>query len=219
MKLFSHARAFLVLFTCFFFVGFWAAIYFEKGSMVLWLNEHHSPLLDGFFVFTTQMGEGLFFVTLLIALLWKRFGDTLFVALTWLISGLSVQLLKRTAFTDYPRPSKYFENLDLHFVEGVEMANWMSFPSGHTATAFAMFLAVAIIFNRPVLSILMFAGAVMVAISRVYLTQHFLGDVVAGAAIGVSFALIIHCFFQNSATIKSANWLNRSFRKKQNNDG
>ncbi len=57
-----------------------------------------------------------------------------------------------------------------------------SFPSGHSATAFAAATAVAIVSPRlrwPALAI-----AAAVAISRVYLRVHFPLDILAGAALG-----------------------------------
>ncbi|HHZ81664.1 MAG TPA: phosphatase PAP2 family protein, partial [Flavobacteriales bacterium] len=201
------------LFTISFFIGLGFIVCCEKGTAVIWLNENHVHSLDSFFAFSTQLGEGLFFLLVVIALLWRRFGDSLVVAVAWLSTGLTVQLLKRTAFTEYARPVKYFEAIDLNLVEGVEMARWMSFPSGHTATAFAMFLALSIIFNKPVFSVLFFLGASIVGISRVYLAQHFFVDVVTGAAVGVTFTVVINWFLRNSVWVTRADWLNRSFRK------
>jgi undecaprenyl-diphosphatase len=57
-----------------------------------------------------------------------------------------------------------------------------SFPSGHSATAFAAATAVAILCPRMRPWALAIAAAV--ALSRVYLRVHFPLDVVAGAAVG-----------------------------------
>jgi undecaprenyl-diphosphatase len=57
-----------------------------------------------------------------------------------------------------------------------------SFPSGHSATAFAAATAVAIL--CPKLRPAALAIAAAVAVSRVYLRVHFPLDVVAGAALG-----------------------------------
>jgi undecaprenyl-diphosphatase len=59
-----------------------------------------------------------------------------------------------------------------------------SFPSGHSATAFAAATAVAIL--SPRLRPLALGVAAAVAVSRVYLRVHFPLDVVAGAALGVA---------------------------------
>ena len=62
-------------------------------------------------------------------------------------------------------------------------AGFISFPSGHSVTAFAL----AFVLSRayPRYASLFYGLAVLVAISRVYLAKHFPSDVVAGAAIGI----------------------------------
>jgi membrane-associated phospholipid phosphatase len=64
-----------------------------------------------------------------------------------------------------------------------------SFPSGHTATAFAG--AVVLAMFHPKLRLPALALACAVGFSRVYLGVHFLADVVAGAALGVLIGLAV----------------------------
>jgi diacylglycerol kinase family enzyme len=61
-----------------------------------------------------------------------------------------------------------------------------SFPSGHSASAFAFATAVAA--ERPRLRVPLFALAGSVAVSRVYTGVHYPGDVVAGSMIGIAVA-------------------------------
>ena len=64
------------------------------------------------------------------------------------------------------------------------MPDSASFPSGHTATAFAAAVAVALIYprlGRPLLAL-----AVVVGISRVYLGMHYALDVTAGMVLGIA---------------------------------
>lgn len=59
-----------------------------------------------------------------------------------------------------------------------------SFPSGHSATAFAVAVAVGLVHPRlrgPLLAL-----AAVVALSRVYLGVHYVFDVVAGTLLGVA---------------------------------
>lgn len=57
-----------------------------------------------------------------------------------------------------------------------------SFPSGHTITAFAVAIPLAL-FYASLLPILLFC-AFSIAISRILLGMHFLSDVVVGASVG-----------------------------------
>lgn len=66
-----------------------------------------------------------------------------------------------------------------------------SFPSGHTAVAFAVFTGLYIILNKRKY-IWVFAVPVLVAISRLALGVHTVYDVVAGASLGLVTALIYY---------------------------
>lgn len=62
-----------------------------------------------------------------------------------------------------------------------------SMPSGHTAAAFAM--AVALSWRWPRATAIWFATAAGVGVSRVLLDRHFLSDVVLGALLGTAVAV------------------------------
>jgi membrane-associated phospholipid phosphatase len=65
-----------------------------------------------------------------------------------------------------------------------------SFPSGHTLSAFALYGFLAFSSkNKTVSTVLLLALAVLVAISRVYLLQHFLQDILMGSVLGVGLAI------------------------------
>lgn len=92
-------------------------------------------------------------------------------------AGAATMILKNVV--GRPRPyTNSVENEPLSF----SGAN-SSFPSGHTATAFA--LASVLAEEYPKYKYLFYGGAVLVGISRIYLDMHYASDVVAGAAIGL----------------------------------
>lgn len=161
----------------------------DHGDAVLWANAHHGPVLNPLFKWITYLGDGYFFaiITLLFLILKRRIG--LIMLLMGLAQTVVSFFLKRIVFKGQPRPKTYFENIEqvsLHFVEGVKVHGYHSFPSGHTLTAFALATFLACYFQRPIISLLLLIAACMAGFSRVYLAQHFLIDVCAGSLLGIA---------------------------------
>ncbi|HZS84727.1 MAG TPA: phosphatase PAP2 family protein [Stellaceae bacterium] len=101
----------------------------------------------------------------------------LFVAVA--ASGLVVDLVKITA--GRTRPKLLFLDGSAGFTGWSLQADHWSFPSGHTATAVAVALVAMAIWPRLRVPAVLFA--LLVAASRVIITQHYLSDVVMGAFI------------------------------------
>jgi undecaprenyl-diphosphatase len=80
-------------------------------------------------------------------------------------------------------------------VIGRKPGTW-SFPSGHAAGAFAG----AWLINRkyPKLSLLRYFIASLVGFSRIYLGDHYPGDVASGSLIGMLFAMVFNRIFRGS---------------------
>ena len=74
----------------------------------------------------------------------------------------------------------------------------LSFPSGHTTTAFAVAVLVSPLLPRN-WRILALAWAVVVAVARLYYGEHNILDVVAGAAMGTMFAVALWYLILNRA--------------------
>lgn len=85
-----------------------------------------------------------------------------------------------------PRPRIVFDaSVYNNFIEGVTVSGHHSFPSGHTATAFALVFTIILLIKSKATKWLVLFLAFGVAYSRIYLGQHFLSDVLAGAFIGI----------------------------------
>lgn len=143
---------------------------------------------DPFFQYFTHVGDGLFAVALVVVLLLlRRFAMAFVTFFGYAVSGLLAQLLKHL-FSEW-RPAPFFQQrgISIHAVDGVDLLqSATSFPSGHTATAWALASAWVLMSawwqRRWALAFVM-AG--LVAYSRIYLGQHFLQDVLMGSVLGV----------------------------------
>jgi membrane-associated phospholipid phosphatase len=171
---------------------------FGKTVCFISLNAYHSFWLNVFFINFTFVGDGIFAVCLvaLVFFYFKKKQLALSLLYSFLISGIVAQIIKN--LVGAPRPKLFFEaGQYLYFIDGVTHANNASFPSGHTATAFAIATVFALMLKNKNWQIPIFFAAVLVGYSRIYLAQHFLIDVVIGAFIGTvsgvfSYHLALH---------------------------
>ncbi|UCS95701.1 phosphatase PAP2 family protein [Echinicola marina] len=197
------------IFYYFFIVFLIGAIFLSrpKGAVELLINQHHFLWADIFFSTVTHLGDGLVFLAVFPVLLMYRYSFALLCSLNAAIHMLIALLMKKLIFPHAPRPLEYFKDVDLVQVAGVTMHHWHSFPSGHTATAFALTSMVSMVFpKRHFFQVLMLLIAVLVGFSRVYLMQHFMGDVLVGSFLGLSSALLSRCLvvrYFNSKVFKS----------------
>ena len=74
------------------------------------------------------------------------------------------------------------------FCSIVRASDEFSFPSGHTSASFCLATTTGIIFGGPFIALYLWACAV--GLSRVLLGVHFPGDILAGALMGSSIAVL-----------------------------
>ena len=87
---------------------------------------------------------------------------------------------------DRPRPFMVLEN-----VNSLDpMAYGTSFPSTHTAFAFAIAFVFVVNSKKPIYKILWFVYAVLIAVSRIWLGVHYPLDVLEGALIGIALGML-----------------------------
>jgi len=181
----------------------------EKANLHLWVISFNSPIADVFFRYITFVGDWIPYAAVA-GLLFYKYRMAIFVLVSQLATGLVSIIIKQT--WNEPRPVLYFKehfpNIQLHQIAGEHMHSSHSFPSGHTITAFSFFLALSFFTKRPSLHFLYFILALLVGYSRVYLSQHFTIDVLAGSLIGVSVTMLCKYYFDK----KPLKWADGSLR-------
>ncbi|MEQ9186764.1 MAG: phosphatase PAP2 family protein [Cryomorphaceae bacterium] len=180
-------RSFLLPFAVWVVVGAGVIILSDQEELHVAINQLNHPMLDVLFKYGTHLGDGLFgaFIVLLGFIYKLRYGLIGLLGLAG--SGGLTQVLKRLVFGDHVRPSLALQHMgDLHFVEGITLHAHHSFPSGHATAAFATFLFLALIAKNQSLAFICFLIGLLVAFSRVYISQHFFEDIYVGSIIGTS---------------------------------
>lgn len=148
----------------------------------------HTPLLNRFFYGITFIftGAAAWYGLMAGISVWRP-------RLGWRIALESViPLVAATSLVEYPikryfRRRRPFISIIQAIVIGMKPGSW-SFPSGHSAGAFAG----AWLFTQyfPRWRAFFYTIASLVAFSRVYLGDHYPADVVSGSALGTLFAMI-----------------------------
>lgn len=160
-----------------FLLGSWIA---GKNELFLILNGDGGTAADFLFQYITHLGDGAIFIPLLLWVIWKKRNHWKLVVLSALFSSLITQGAKQFLFHGAPRPTKAITDGFIHQVAGVEVHQINSFPSGHTATAFAVYLILLFIYPNKRWLYFGVTVASLIAYSRVYLAQHFPLDVGGG---------------------------------------
>lgn len=166
-------------------------IFISKPDGFLYINQFHSKFFDYFFILFTNLGNGLFVIGLMVfMLIRKKFGWSLQIGISFLVSGLLVQVFKHLVYS--PRPKSYFGSQVIHCINGVTGTGSSSFPSGHTTTIFALTALLALYVPGRRSGFFFFMIAALTGFSRIYLSQHFPIDVLAGSAFGVLTSMAVY---------------------------
>ena len=169
---------------------------FSAKDIFFQLNTIHTLYLDTFFQNYTLLGDGVFSIAVfLILLLAERALLAMQVITGYLLSGIISQVLKRLIHA--PRPHAIIQNTEYpYFIDGFTHTGMTSFPSGHTTSVFALAVLLALNTRDKRRSLIYLVTAVITGYSRIYLGQHFLADVVAGALIGTLSALVVYWYLR-----------------------
>jgi membrane-associated phospholipid phosphatase len=160
--------------------------YFGKIPVFLFLNNDGGVLIDQFFKWATWGAEGWVWIPFFAIVFGWFKKDAKLIVLNFLLSTLFTQIPKRFIWDTISRPIASGIPLnEIHTVPGVVMHAWNSFPSGHTATAFTLFLLTIYLFPTKWVFAIGAIFALICAYSRVYLGQHFPMDLGGGILVAV----------------------------------
>lgn len=166
------------------------AILVPYSDEVLFFNDFRYEPINSAFRFLTHCGEEWAYIGFGLAVLFLKRGFAVLIALTGFLALPSMYLLKDAAGVD--RPITYFEKraaiAQPVLVPSVDLNRGQtSFPSGHSMASFALYSLLTLMaghkYKRWGLAFAMLA--ILVGISRIFLVQHFLADVLAGALLGL----------------------------------
>lgn len=147
------------------------------------IEQYRNPLLTKFFAVITVLGDKRVLLSMLIiSFLWMLYIKEGLVAIHWLVMGIfvsaSIFIIKE--LVDFPRPFSLFNQDSLP-----------AFPSGHAALSIAI-LGLLTYLSTSVKQMkngfiygLFITLVVLIILSRLYLSSHWVTDVIGGILLGL----------------------------------
>jgi len=170
-------------------------------NILLWINQGWAhPWLDIFFSWISAKAT---FSFPLLALIWLvlgyKFGRNgwllgFLVILTAALGDAIGNILKHTI--QHPRPClEFYDVIRMPYKDDPRcLSSETGMPSNHALNFFATFCFLSFFIRTKSVIIASLILATLVAISRVYLAQHFPSQVLAGALIGICIGLSLAFF-------------------------
>ena len=181
-------------------------LFYSRAEIYFTVNRLYYSAGDLLAPYITAIGDGITIVILSALLLLYNCRAAFLLISSYAVSSIIAQVLKYSF--DMPRPHIYFENQlsRIHYVKGIYILSVHSFPSGHTVTAFSAGVVIAYLVKNKSWAIAALLVAVLVGYSRMYLSQHFFEDVMAGSVIGVFVTVLWLVFIDRQPFIKTPGW-------------
>ncbi len=168
-------------------------VFYKKEESLLFINGQFDPQLDVFMYHITRLPELSFVVFVVFLGIFTQRRYFLAIVTALIVCVLIIVSSKYFLFADHLRPFSWLNknNVAFHHVPNISLHSNGSFPSGHTMAAFCALALAGFISARGFVQFLFFVLALLAGYSRVYVAQHYLVDVYAGALIGFTIAYII----------------------------
>ena len=158
--------------------------HFDSNLCIKVSHSSQYRLIRYWFRLISRLGDGVFWYTLMAAILLVQRQDGLLPVLHIALTGLAGTLIYKWLKGKTLRPRPFEVHQDV-WVTGKPLDKF-SFPSGHTLHAVA-FSGITLAYF-PMLAWLLIPFTVMVGMSRVILGLHYPSDVLAGGALGALIA-------------------------------
>ncbi|TAH20145.1 MAG: phosphatase PAP2 family protein [Cytophagales bacterium] len=172
-------------------------------TIFLLLNGLHQDWLDLPMQTITSTSAWIpLYILIVIFLFWKfkKFALVFLVAVGLCIAAadqFTSSFMKPTF--QRPRPC-YDEQISAKVYNYVGCGGQYGFASSHAANTFALAMLCWLVGRnlpeKKKIGVFMFAWASLVSYSRIYVGVHYLGDIIAGAFVGISVAYLIFLLFQ-----------------------
>lgn len=181
-------------------------------SIVLAVNGWNTPFLDQFFWIVSKTTTWIPFYLLILYFVWKKNGlKTMFIflgmalLLVALVDSSTTFLFKETIQRYRPSHNLLLENR-LHFYvksngdvyQGGQYGFFSSHASNNAAIALLSWFFLRKFYPR--LKWLLILGVGLIGFSRIYLTVHYLSDVLCGIVWGLLWAFVFWKLYQRLST-------------------
>lgn len=168
---------------------------FGRDGLFLYFNANLGSFADTFFSYFTYLADGWILIPYLILVVGIFKKDVPFIIINFITSTLLTQIPKQLIWSNINRPIASGIDLSkIHIVKGVDVHSSNSFPSGHTAIAFTLFLITVYLFPNKKVLLSFGLYAILCGYSRIYLGQHFPLDIAGGiiaALLSVALSILI----------------------------
>lgn len=153
------------------------------------IYNSHSNLIDHFMIVLSTYGREVVWLAVIVFMSiftgWKGKKIAIIMVISFLII-MPLNTLFKNLF-ERPRPSIQVQELD------ILPKNDFAYPSGHASIVSGGAVILLILFRKEkelLFSLILAAEAALVCISRIYVGDHFLFDVVGGLLLGVGISLL-----------------------------
>ena len=177
----------------------WQEIHRLDQDLTLWINGFHSEFTDMVWAFFSNIPVWIPLYVLIIAFVIRRLGwrkggivvaSTVF---TVIVCSLFSQTMKELTERLRPLLDTYMLENSLHVLE---TGGKYTFFSAHSANAFGLATSTLVGLRMDkrtkydTYAVLMYVWATLVAVSRIFVGKHYLGDVIVGICVGLVIGLL-----------------------------